>query len=177
MKTIILSTIAILIFADLVIADPPASNQDIKRLAIIELSDLGPSVELAPLRFALAEMLTTELSGYTGLMLVERIAVEDLLREKELGKGALIDRQSRDKPSRLDADYLLDGTFAGHDGLVTVDLQLRKIGGTTPLLDEKWTGKPEELPKIAQTFASRVRIALAIFSTTTVGSKNRFASK
>lgn len=144
------------------IANPPATESQVKRIAVLDFVDLGPSVELAPLRFAFAEMLTTELSGYRGLKLVERTGVEDLLREKDLGKGAVTDELTHDKPQEIEADYLINGTFSSKDGVITIELQVLRFPGKAPLLEEKSTAKPGDLPQVAETFASHIRESLQV---------------
>ena len=56
-------------------------------MAVLDFVDKGPSVELASLRTALAEMLAGDLSQYEGLRVVERVRVEQLLSERNLQQG------------------------------------------------------------------------------------------
>ncbi len=61
--------------------EPSAADRTI---AVLEFVDRGPSVELAVLRTALAEMLSGDLSQYQGLRVVERARVEQFLKESDL---------------------------------------------------------------------------------------------
>ena len=51
------------------------SAKEERTVAVLGFADKGPSVELAPLRIALAEMLTGDLSQLEGIRAVERVRV------------------------------------------------------------------------------------------------------
>ncbi len=57
-------------------------------VAVLGFADRGPSVELAPLRIALAEMLTGDLSQLEGIRAVERVRVAQFLGETNLSESA-----------------------------------------------------------------------------------------
>ena len=56
-------------------------------VAVLDFVDKGPSIELANLRTAIAEMLAGDLSQYEGLRVAERVRVEQLLQERNLQQG------------------------------------------------------------------------------------------
>lgn len=138
-----------------------AAPPDPARVAVLDFADCGPSVELASLRFAFAEMLNTELFGYQGLVLAERSRVEELIREKNLERAALTDRALGGKlGTDFPAEYIIDGSFSGKDGRLTLVTRLRRLGAERPQLTDEWTGTAEELPRQARSLALRIRDAL-----------------
>jgi len=83
-------------------------------IAVLDFRDLGPSVELEPLRRALARMLTTDLSAYAGVEVVARERVDRMIKETHLGESGLVGADTAQKAGRaLAADYLVQGTFWG----------------------------------------------------------------
>jgi WD40 repeat protein/TolB-like protein len=112
----------------------PPANRDRITVAVLEFVDKGPSVELAPLRTALAEMLTGDLSKYRGLNAVERVRVNQFLSETRLGNSGAIDAETAQRAGRvLTADYLLSGSFSGKEKTITLDVALTKVGQTEPI--------------------------------------------
>jgi len=132
-------------------------------LAILDFADLGPAVELAVLRKALAEMLVGDLSPYRGLRVVERGRVEHFLHEAQLGKAGLVDEETARRAGReLAADVLLWGSIAGSEGKITVKAALRRVGAASPMAE--WTlGAPAgRLFDLERDLAEKVRSALGL---------------
>jgi WD40 repeat protein/TolB-like protein len=133
------------------------------RIAVLEFVDRGPSVELAPLRTALAELLTARLNQYRRVTAVERVQVDQFLKETKLGASGLVDADTAQLAGKvLTADYLLSGSFSGRDGAITIDATLTKVGAEEPL--SRWTvsGKASELFEVEQQLATRSLSALGI---------------
>lgn len=117
--------------------DSTATGQ-IPTIAVFGFTDEGPSVQLAPLRIALAEMLTTRLGQYQGLQCIERARVDAFLEETGLGESGLVDAATAQRAGQaLVADYLLSGTFSGRDGRIVVQAVLQRVGATEPV--QQWT--------------------------------------
>src|SRR5262245_39233572 len=73
---------------------PAATNQTASNdhtIAVLEFVDKGPSVDLAVLRSALAEMITGDLSQFERLNVVERVRVDQFLKESNLQTIGIVD--------------------------------------------------------------------------------------
>jgi TolB-like protein len=139
-------------------ASPAPSREP--TLAILDFADSGPSVELAVLRHALAEMLAGDLSQYEGLRVVERGRVDQFLREAHLGKGLTDPKTARRAGGELAADYVLTGSFSGVDQQVTVEILLRKVGVDEPVARWKRSVPADKLFELANKLATGVRSTL-----------------
>lgn len=136
------------------------------RIAVLDFVDQGPSVELAPLRHALAELLTARLNLNRRVFAVERLQVEQFLQETKLGASGLVDAETAQHAGQtLTADFLLSGSFSGRDDSVTVEATLTKIGAEKPLASWTVSGKAVDLFNIEQQLATRTLTALDIKST------------
>lgn len=123
-------------------------------IAVLEFVDKGPSVELAPLRTALAEMLTGDLSKYVGLHAVERVRVDQFLNEARLGGSGAVDAATAQRAGRvLTADYLLSGSFSGKDETIALEAVLTKVGEQEPVARWKWSRPAAELFQLEQEIA------------------------
>jgi TolB-like protein len=117
-------------------------------VAVLDFVDKGPSVELASLRTALAEMLAGDLSQYEGLRVVERVRVEQLLSERNLQQGLTDQAATAQVAKALAADYLVEGSFVGKATAVTVEVSLSKTGEGKPIAQWK---ERVPLAKLAET--------------------------
>jgi len=117
-------------------------------VAVLDFVDKGPSVELASLRTALAEMLAGDLSQYEGLRVVERVRVEQLLSERNLQQGLTDQAAVKQVGKALAADYLVEGSFVGKATAVTVEVSLSKTGEGKPI--SQWKERVP-LAKLAET--------------------------
>jgi TolB-like protein len=117
-------------------------------VAVLDFADKGPSVELASLRTALAEMLAGDLSQYEGLRVVERVRVEQLLNERNLQQGLTQQAATAQVAKALAADYLVEGSFVGKATAVTVEVSLSKTGEGKPIAQWK---ERVPLAKLAET--------------------------
>ena len=132
-------------------------------IAVLGFDDKGPSLKLAPLRLALAEMLTGDLSQFEELVAVERLRVSAFLDEFELGQSGLIEDATVRRAGRaLAADYLIAGDFSGRDQSITINASLRRVGADEPLAKWKLTAPAAELVDLQQQLFKRVLQALRI---------------
>ncbi len=106
-------------------------------VAVLDFVDKGPSIELANLRTAIAEMLAGDLSQYEGLRVAERIRVEQLLRERNLQQGFTDQAAAAQLGKALAADFLVTGSFSGKADTMTVEITLSKTGDAEPLAQWK----------------------------------------
>jgi WD40 repeat protein/TolB-like protein len=126
------------------------------RIAVLEFVDAGPSVELAPLRIALAEMLTARLGQYKRVDAVERQQVTQFLSETSLGASGLVDQATAQRAGKvLTADYLLAGSFSGDNGKITVSATVTKVGAEKPAAQWTVTAPATDLFEIERQLAAR----------------------
>jgi tetratricopeptide (TPR) repeat protein len=78
-----------------------ATNVSPQAVAVLPFSVQGTEPQLAPLGKGLAEMLITDLSQIQRLKLVERIRVQSLFDEMELGQTGLLDESTTSKFGKL----------------------------------------------------------------------------
>ncbi len=139
-----------------------AQSGDEPTIAVLDLVDKGPSVELAVLRTAFAEMLAGDLSQYQGIGVVERVRVDQFLREAHLQKGFTDAAAAQRAGQALAAEYLLTGSFSGKDETVSLDVSLFQLGEQEPILRWKQSGPVEKLSDMQQELAAKVLKTLAI---------------
>jgi len=133
-----------------------------KTIAVLDFRDRGPSVALAPLRIAFAEMLTSDLAQYEGLHVVERVRVDQFLREADLQAG-FTDRAIAERAGEaLAAQYLIAGSFAGKDQTVTIEASLFKVGTETPLAKWKESVGVSQLSDLPRKLVPKVLAALGM---------------
>lgn len=88
-------------------------------LAVVPFGYLGDDAQFAPLGRGLAEMLTIDLGRVPGLQLVERVRLQTLLDELELGRNDAVDPSTAPRVGRLlGAGRLVGGSYnviAGSD--------------------------------------------------------------
>lgn len=138
------------------------------RIAVLDFVDKGPSVELAPLRTALAELLTARLNQNSRVFAVERLQVEQFLKETTLGGSGLVDAETAQQAGQtLTADFLLSGTFSGRGSDISIDATLTKIGAKEPVAQWTVSGKAIEWFDVEQQLTKRTLDALGVKSTET----------
>jgi WD40 repeat protein/tetratricopeptide (TPR) repeat protein len=138
-----------------------------KRIAILDFVDQGPSVELAPLRTALSELLTARLHQYRRVSTVERLQVQQFLKETDLGASGLVDPQTAQRAGKtLTADYLLSGSFSGDGDTITVNAALTNTNAKQPLAQWTVTGKSNELFDIEKRLIAKTLTEMGIAAPT-----------
>jgi TolB-like protein len=110
-------------------------------------SAIGQSnTDLAPLSQGIADLLTNELAQNTGIRVVERANIMNLLREQDLARDGRIDEATAAKVGKLlGAKHMVTGTFITNNR-GTMVLTLKAIDSETGVIS--WTttqtGKTEE---------------------------------
>jgi TolB-like protein len=104
----------------------------------------------------LAEMLLTDLSAASGLTLVERARLNDLIGELKLQRSALFDPATVQKVGRLaGATHLVTGQLLKVDPELRVDVRLVEVATGKVLFGANVTGKPDRLFELEQELVSR----------------------
>lgn len=101
-------------------------------IAVYPLSLTGVDDRYEYLGRGLSEMLTTDLANIGSITLVERIRLQTLIDEMELGKNTFIDPSSRPRPGRLlGAGRLIGGTFAVNGSKLDLDVAVVTVEDAT----------------------------------------------
>jgi tetratricopeptide (TPR) repeat protein len=81
-------------------------------VAVFYFKDLSPDKSLRPLQKALAMMVITDLAQVRSLQVVERLQVQALLSEMQLGQTGIVEERTAPRAGRLlGAESLIVGTF------------------------------------------------------------------
>ena len=81
-------------------------------VAVLYFENKGAQRNLDPLQKGIAEMLITDLSKVKSLRIVERIRMQKMMEELQLGQSGLVDEKSAPRMGKLlGASRLLKGSF------------------------------------------------------------------
>ncbi len=145
------------------VAQNAESAKDELTVAVLGFADKGPSVELAPLRIALAEMLTGDLSQLEGIRAVERVRVAQFLGETSLSESALIERATAQATGQtLAAAYMVSGTFSATPEKITVKAALYRVGKNESLGEWTLEAAPDRFFELEQQLSAKIVQALGI---------------
>jgi TolB-like protein/tetratricopeptide (TPR) repeat protein len=137
------------------------TTSETKTIAILDLQDLGPSVELEPLRKALPCMLISDLMQYSGIRMVARERIEWMVREIDLGGSGLAAKDTGAKPGvALAANYLVQGTFSATTGNLRIHVQIYDVLQNKAVQSFEYTGSAEELFAIEAQLLNDVVVTL-----------------
>jgi len=143
--------------------DATSSRSTARAVAVLDFRELGPSVELEPLRMALPRMLTTDLSAYAGIEVVARERIDRMIKETHLGESGLIESDTAQKAGRaLAADYLVQGTFSGSADGIKAHVELFDVAAGQVIASADLSGKPEEALAIEAKLLAAVTKALKL---------------
>jgi len=110
-------------------------------------SAIGASnAELAPLSQGIADLLLNELAQNTGIRVVERANIMNLLREQDLARDGRVDEATAARIGKLlGAKHMVTGTFITNNR-GTMVLTLKSIDSETGIIEwtHTGTGKTEE---------------------------------
>lgn len=158
----------ILMFSYLAIASTSTSRADEPRdddvsIAVIGFDDRGPSVKLAPLRNALAEMLSGDLAKYEGLRATERLRISQFLDEQDLTDSSLVEQSAkRDVGKALAADYLVSGRYSATPEQISLQAVFYRVGNKKPLATWKLNASPDKLLELEQQLLAKILEALDV---------------
>ena len=116
-------------------------------VAVLSFKNLGNSREYDPLQKGLAQMLITDLAKVKKLKVVERLKLQTLLAEIELGSSGVVDAATAPRVGKLlGAKKLVNGAFtdlAGDD--FRIDASLTETATSKVLQVDEVTGKLDKL--------------------------------
>ena len=116
-------------------------------VAVLSFKNLGDSREYDPLQKGLAQMLITDLAKVKKLKVVERLKLQTLLAEIELGSSGVVDAATAPRVGKLlGAKKLVNGAFtdlAGDD--FRIDASLTETATSKVLQVDEVTGKLDKL--------------------------------
>ncbi len=96
-------------------------------LAILYFDNQG-NPDLEPLKVGLAQMLITDLRGTTGVTVVERARLQEILDELELGHSGVADPDTAARLGKLlGAEWMLLGSYFELMGTLRIDARLVKV--------------------------------------------------
>jgi TolB-like protein/lipopolysaccharide biosynthesis regulator YciM/predicted negative regulator of RcsB-dependent stress response len=134
-----------------------------KTVAVLDFRNVGPSVELEPLRKALARMLTTDLSAYGQIEVVARERVDRMITETQLGESGLVDGQTAQRAGRaMDADYLVQGAFAGSADRIRVHGEVFDVAAGQVIGTADQSGKADDVIEVEGKLLNAVTAALKL---------------
>lgn len=130
------------------------------RIAVLYFDYSGNDEEMGFLRKGMAQMLVTDLSEGDELQIIERIDLEAVMQELELGKTKAIDRASRIKIGKLlGARYLVTGSYFAYRDTLRIDAKIMdvKFGTTKGAAVE---ASPDDFMKLEKELARKLHAKL-----------------
>jgi tetratricopeptide (TPR) repeat protein len=148
--------------SNLALMGEETENRDIS-IAVLGFDDQGPSVKLAPLRNALAEMLSGDLSQYEGLRATERLRISQFLDENDLRELSLVEQSARsDTGKALAADYLLSGRYSATPEQISLQAMLYRVGGDKPRATWEFKTTPDKFLDVERQLLAKILEALEL---------------
>ncbi len=133
----------------------PAGNT----LAVLYFHNRSGKALLNPLQKGLAFMLMTDLSQVDGLVLVERVKLQALTEEMDLGISGLVDPESAPKVGRvLGARFLVGGDLQGTAAELGIASDVLEVPG------QRVAGSPSSKGDLPGIFAMEKELLFAIIS-------------
>lgn len=119
------------------------------------------SAHLNYLRSALSEMLLNDLAQSSGIRLVERVRLREVLEEQKLGASELTSQDTRLRLGRIaGAGTMVFGSYMAMGGQIRVDVRVVDVETSLIKLTEQATGPPtsmaKEIHRIAQAIAMKL---------------------
>ena len=115
-------------------------------IAALPFTDSSPAKEYGPLADGMGDLLGAFLSKARGVVVVERAALDKVLKEQRLGLTGLVDLKTKVKIGRLlGAKYILSGGLTVHNGKLLINAHLFEVETTRVALSEKAEGKVDDL--------------------------------
>jgi TolB-like protein len=150
------------------VAAPALAQADMRpTVAVLPFTNsaIGASnVELAPLSQGIADLLLTELAQNTGIRVVERANILNLLREQDLARDGRVDEATAAKVGKLlGAKHMVTGTFITNNR-GTMVLTLKSIDSETGVVEwtHTGTGKTEEFLDLVSKVGSAANTGLKL---------------
>ncbi len=137
-------------------------------VAVLYFKNLSPTRELDPLQKGLTQMLISDLSKVNKLQIVERVKLQKLLEELQLGESGLVDEKSAPRVGKLlGARKLVNGGFTElSDAQLRIDAALAETATSEQSAVDEVTGKVNALFQLEKQLALSVINDLGITLTT-----------
>jgi TolB-like protein len=140
--------------------DPPPDRRP--TVAVLYFDYTGPTEQLSVLRKGLAQMLVTDLGAVSGIRLVERDRVQEILAELELGEAKKLDADTAARVGRLlGARWLVLGGYFDLSGALRVDARVVEVETGRILKSVGVTGTPGDFLGVEQPLAQQLGTILA----------------
>ena len=124
-------------------------------LAVLYFDYAGETEGLGLLRKGLAQMLISDLSGLSGVRIVERDRLQDIVEELELQKSAKIDKATAAKIGKLlGAKYLVLGGYFDLMGTLRLDVRVVETETGRVVRSFGAAGKPDDFMTLEQKIAT-----------------------
>lgn len=113
------------------------SNSDKIPIAVMDFKNNSSVIKFDRLERAVAEMLKTELSFYSDILVVERSKIENVLAEQALSQAGIIKSETAQEVGRLTgAQYIITGEINKTNRQLRIDAHLIKVN-TGQIIGEK----------------------------------------
>lgn len=152
--------LAVVVACSLVLGSPTEARAESKTtLAVLYFDYNGSSEELGFLRKGLAQMLVTDLVDIPGISVVERMKLEEILKELDLNKTRRIDRRSALRIGKLlGARYLVAGSYTVYKETMILSLRIFDVEtGEIVIGRQNYKGTFDEFFELEQKVAARLR--------------------
>lgn len=130
-------------------------------VAVLPLERAQAPVELEGLGRGLASMMVADLAGAPGIVLVERMRVDDLLAELALAERSFLDPSTAARAGlAVGAEYVLVGSFSVMDPNLTVDVRLVNVTSGEVVEGAVATGPVTDFVSVEKEVVRRVLVEL-----------------
>ena len=139
----------------------PVATKPPLRVAVLYFDYEGKIDDLVPLRKGLAQMLITDLAGQSGVVLVERERLEDVLKEQNLHKSAKFDQATAAKVGKLlGAQVLVMGRIIDFMGKISLETHVVQVETGAFVKTGRAQGKLEDFLQLEEQLAVLLREGL-----------------
>jgi len=134
-------------------------------VAALPFTDSSPGGKYGPLADGMGDLLAAFLAKSDRLAVVERAALDKVLKEQRLGLTGLVDPKTKAKIGHLlKAKYILSGGMTVHNGKLLINAHLFEVETTRVALSAKAEGKVDDLfvpaAKLAAELANVLNVKL-----------------
>lgn len=132
-------------------------------IAALPFTDSSPGKRYGPLADGMGDLLGSFLSKAKGVVVVERLELDKVLKEHELSLAGLVDAKTKVKVGRLlGAKYILSGGMTVSNGKLQINAHLLEVETTRVALSAEATGKVDDLFKPAAELAQKLAKVLHV---------------
>jgi TolB-like protein len=143
-------------------ARPARATSPEVRVAVLYFENHTSKPELDQLGKGLADMMITDLGQVSGLTIVERSRLEQVLGEQKLQRGKFFDAATAVKVGKLaGARYAVTGALTAVEPALRVDMRMIDIQSSKVVVSEKVVGNKDDFFALEQSLVQRFANALA----------------